>query len=169
MRGPLAFQRLRRKSSPTLVDPATLGPSGYWEQRGGGDVLDYSQTDTDGAGPDVAGRWEDRSGNSRHWVQNTGGAGTLPATGALVDGCAPILFNSTAGNSLLQAGTLGDFGTAAELVASLLVKLPAGLLPAWNANAFGNPTLVTDVSGWFSIMCGSEAGVNYVGVAGYSG
>jgi len=153
----------------SAVDPTTFSPSGYWEQRGGGDVLDYSQTDTDGAGPDVAGRWEDRSGNSRHWAQGSGGAGTLPVTGAVINGCAPIVFDAVSGKNLYQASTLGDFGTVAEFVASLLVKLPAGLLPAWNANAFANPTLITDVSGWFSIMCGSEGGVNYVGVAGYSG
>ena len=151
----------------SAVDPATFLPSGYWEQRGAGDVNDYSQTDTDGAGPDVAGRWEDRSGNSRHWGQNTGGAGTLPSTGTAIDGSSPIVFDAPAGKSLLQTATLGDFGTASEFVASLLVKLPAGLLPAWNVNAFANSTLVTDSSGWFSIMCGSEGGVNYIGVAGY--
>ena len=77
--------------------PQTMALSGYWEQRA--DVNDYSPTDTDGAGPDIAAVWEGRSSEGTSGTRNlvVDATFTTPPTLAIaVNGITPVDFTAVA-------------------------------------------------------------------------
>lgn len=111
----------RRSSAPTIVDPLTLSWAGYWEQRG--DVEDFSPTDTDGGGPDVANRWEGRTSAGSSGGRNLGAGPTFgfPTTTTAIDGAAPVSYVSAI-KELSTGLAVSNFGTGTAFAFALLVK-----------------------------------------------
>lgn len=158
----IGFGALIRATSVSAVDPLTLSPAVYYEQRG--DVSDYSDTDTDGAGPDIAGTWEDRSGFARSFAQAT--VGDRPPLATAVDGKRPPIFAAANLDFLDATWTLDDIGDANNIALTLLCYV-SGSSGSWGSPA-ASPGLLGDPSGWFRIIAGNDAGTFRIGVSAYT-
>lgn len=99
----------------------------------------------------AVGRWEDKSGNARHFIQATAGdRPTLGASGAnLVNGLQSVVFNAA-----LENGAGSAWMSSGAAAASLFLPLGAGAAGDWclfiahqRANQLAQRTLFNDAAG----------------------
>lgn len=152
-----------------VFDPSQIEWTGWWEQRG--DISDYSQSDTDGAGPDIAKEWEGRSSAGTSAGRNIGDTTFVgqyaPPTGTSYGGRPCVDFSGS--YTWLDAKlSSSNFINSSSFSINTIAQVPSNITD-WTNVYYSNKAIMSVYGDFMGVVVGKTGSYYYVAVYVYDG